>query len=157
MFKIKCIFFGLFDPVNIFLIIKMNNFGGDPSDISAKMATLFTGAAVPQSVLRKLSRFGLLGLRKVFVTLLRGNLLQRCAELTIDVAVRIPLRVHATKPRQRSLYIARSVTAEVALTAARALACAASPIPPPFITRMRCHCCCRLSGVVGPKPVPLVS
>ena len=36
---------GNFDPVNIFLIVKKNNFRGDLSGISAKMATLLAALA----------------------------------------------------------------------------------------------------------------
>ena len=39
-FKIKLLFFGYFNPVNFFLIIKICNFRGYLSDISAKTATL---------------------------------------------------------------------------------------------------------------------
>ena len=38
--KSNNLFFGYFDPINIFLIIKINNFRGDLSDVSAKTATL---------------------------------------------------------------------------------------------------------------------
>ena len=38
--KLNYIFFGHFDPKNIFLIIKINIFRGDLSDSSAKTATL---------------------------------------------------------------------------------------------------------------------
>ena len=34
---------GCFDPANIFLIIKINNFRGELSDVSAKTATLIAG------------------------------------------------------------------------------------------------------------------
>ena len=37
--KLNNLFLGYFDPINNFLIIKMNNFRGDLSDISAKTAT----------------------------------------------------------------------------------------------------------------------
>ena len=38
--KLNNLFFGYFDPVIVFFIIKINNFRGDLSDISAKTATL---------------------------------------------------------------------------------------------------------------------
>ena len=39
-FEIKLFIFGRFDPVNIFLMLKITNFRGDSGDISAKTATL---------------------------------------------------------------------------------------------------------------------
>ena len=38
--KLNNLFFGYFDPITNFLIIKISNFRGDLSDISAKTATL---------------------------------------------------------------------------------------------------------------------
>ena len=38
--KVIRFFLGYFDPINIFLIIKINNFRGDLSDILAKTASL---------------------------------------------------------------------------------------------------------------------
>ena len=38
--KLNYFTFGYFDPIIFFLIIKINNFRGDLSDVSAKTATL---------------------------------------------------------------------------------------------------------------------
>ena len=40
--KLNQFIFGRFDPVNIFLIIKINNFRGDLTDVSAKKEALTT-------------------------------------------------------------------------------------------------------------------
>ena len=47
--KLIKLFFGYFDPVKYFLIVKINNFRGDLSSISAKMATVQAGSLEEQS------------------------------------------------------------------------------------------------------------
>ena len=42
-------FLGYFDPIKTFLIIKINNFRGDLSDVSAKMAILAAAAGTGSS------------------------------------------------------------------------------------------------------------
>ena len=56
--KSNLFIFGYFDPIIIFLIIKMNNFWGDLSDISARTATLVRGLHLSDDLASKRKECG---------------------------------------------------------------------------------------------------
>ena len=70
-------------------------------------------------MLRKFARYGVWGLRKAYITHLRTSSLQRLAESTVYLAVKVPLSVYTGpfRPRGKHLvrYLCRTAVAEVGL------------------------------------------